>query len=105
CLWFGALCWHRGRRVGDFSTLGVGWAASWESREPVASCPWALGSASRLFRTFVSQEEGRKAHPGKDLPETIPYLEICTIGHQVPDDDTSFKFQCAVNGFLKENKD
>ncbi|XP_073647336.1 RNA/RNP complex-1-interacting phosphatase isoform X2 [Tursiops truncatus] len=40
-----------------------------------------------------------------DLPETVPYLKICTIGHQVPDDDTIFKFQCAVNGFLKENKD
>ncbi|XP_036119095.1 RNA/RNP complex-1-interacting phosphatase isoform X3 [Molossus molossus] len=41
----------------------------------------------------------------KDLPETIPYLKIFTIGHQVPDDDTIFKFKCAVNGFLKENKD
>ncbi|TEA39220.1 hypothetical protein DBR06_SOUSAS7610047, partial [Sousa chinensis] len=41
----------------------------------------------------------------EDLPETIPYLKICTIGHQIPDDDTIFKFQCAVNGFLKENKD
>ncbi|XP_066888262.1 RNA/RNP complex-1-interacting phosphatase-like [Kogia breviceps] len=41
----------------------------------------------------------------KDLPETIRYLRICTIGLQVPDDDTIFKFPCAVNGFLKENKD
>ncbi|TEA30019.1 hypothetical protein DBR06_SOUSAS4510078, partial [Sousa chinensis] len=41
----------------------------------------------------------------EDLPETIPYLKICTIGHQMPGDDTIFKFQCAVNGFLKENKD
>ncbi|XP_059871334.1 RNA/RNP complex-1-interacting phosphatase-like [Globicephala melas] len=41
----------------------------------------------------------------EDLPETIPYLRICTIGHQMPGDDTIFKFQCAVNGFLKENKD
>nr|XP_058917983.1 RNA/RNP complex-1-interacting phosphatase-like isoform X2 [Kogia breviceps] len=56
-------------------------------------------------RTFIGQEEGRKGHPGKDLPETIRYLRICTIGHQVPDDDTIFKFPCAVNGFLKENKD
>ncbi|XP_054944829.1 RNA/RNP complex-1-interacting phosphatase [Physeter macrocephalus] len=40
-----------------------------------------------------------------DLPETIRYLRICAIGRQVPDDDTSFKFQCAVHGFLKENKD
>ncbi|TEA39180.1 hypothetical protein DBR06_SOUSAS7610002, partial [Sousa chinensis] len=41
----------------------------------------------------------------QDLPETIPYLKICTIGHQVPDDDISFKYQCAVKGFLKEHKD
>nr|XP_019568432.1 PREDICTED: RNA/RNP complex-1-interacting phosphatase [Rhinolophus sinicus] len=41
----------------------------------------------------------------EDLPETVPYLKIYTVGHQVPDDDTIFKFKCAVNGFLKENKD
>ncbi|XP_021554772.1 RNA/RNP complex-1-interacting phosphatase isoform X2 [Neomonachus schauinslandi] len=41
----------------------------------------------------------------EDLPETIPYLKIYTIGHQVPDDDTIFKFKCAVNEFLKENTD
>ncbi|XP_007950860.1 RNA/RNP complex-1-interacting phosphatase [Orycteropus afer afer] len=41
----------------------------------------------------------------EELPETIPYLKIFTVGHQVPDDDTIFKFKCAVNGFLKENKD
>ncbi|EPQ08692.1 RNA/RNP complex-1-interacting phosphatase, partial [Myotis brandtii] len=41
----------------------------------------------------------------EDLPETIPHLKIYTIGHQVPDDDTVLKFKCAVNGFLKENKD
>ncbi|XP_008065759.1 RNA/RNP complex-1-interacting phosphatase [Carlito syrichta] len=41
----------------------------------------------------------------EDLPETIPYLKIFTVGHQVPDDDTILKFKCAVNGFLKENKD
>ncbi|TKC35424.1 hypothetical protein EI555_008073 [Monodon monoceros] len=64
-LWFGALCWHQGRRVGDCGTLGVGWAASWGSHEPVASCPWTLGLGSRLFRTFIGQEEGQKAHPGK----------------------------------------
>lgn len=41
----------------------------------------------------------------EDLPESIPYLKIYTVGHQVPDDDTIFKFKCAVTGFLKENKD
>ncbi|XP_054945271.1 RNA/RNP complex-1-interacting phosphatase-like isoform X3 [Physeter macrocephalus] len=47
----------------------------------------------------------RRYYKPEDLPETLRYLRICTIGHQVPDDDTIFKFQCAVNGFLKENKD
>ncbi|XP_023973418.1 RNA/RNP complex-1-interacting phosphatase-like isoform X2 [Physeter macrocephalus] len=46
----------------------------------------------------------RHYYKPEDLPETIPYLKMCTIGHQVPDDDTIFKFQCVVNGFLKENK-
>ncbi|XP_075413057.1 RNA/RNP complex-1-interacting phosphatase [Tenrec ecaudatus] len=41
----------------------------------------------------------------KDLPETIPYLKIFTIGHQVPDDNTISEFKCAVNGFLRDNKD
>ncbi|XP_049565379.1 RNA/RNP complex-1-interacting phosphatase-like [Orcinus orca] len=47
----------------------------------------------------------RRYYKPENLAETIPYLKICTIGHQVPDDDTSFNFQCAVNGFLKESKD
>lgn len=41
----------------------------------------------------------------QDLPESVPYLKIFTVGHQVPDDETVFKFKHAVNGFLKENKD
>ncbi|XP_004609157.1 RNA/RNP complex-1-interacting phosphatase isoform X1 [Sorex araneus] len=41
----------------------------------------------------------------EDLPETIPYLKIFTMGHQVPDDKTISEFKRAVNGFLKENKD
>ncbi|XP_072793611.1 RNA/RNP complex-1-interacting phosphatase isoform X3 [Vicugna pacos] len=41
----------------------------------------------------------------EDLPETVPYLKIYTVGHQIPDDGTIFKFKCAVNGFLKENED
>ncbi|KAL0621576.1 RNA/RNP complex-1-interacting phosphatase [Plecturocebus cupreus] len=41
----------------------------------------------------------------EDLPETIPYLKIFTVGHQVPDDETVFKFKHTVNVFLKENKD
>ncbi|XP_067560795.1 RNA/RNP complex-1-interacting phosphatase-like isoform X3 [Pseudorca crassidens] len=47
----------------------------------------------------------RRYYKPEDLQEIIPYLKICTIGHLVPDDHTIFKFQCAVKGFLKENKD
>ncbi|XP_021490189.1 RNA/RNP complex-1-interacting phosphatase [Meriones unguiculatus] len=41
----------------------------------------------------------------EDLPETISYIKIFTVGHQVPDNDTIFKFKCAVKEFLKKNKD
>ncbi|KAM5250146.1 RNA/RNP complex-1-interacting phosphatase-like isoform 1-T1 [Hipposideros larvatus] len=41
----------------------------------------------------------------EDLPETVPHLKIYTVGHQVPDNNTIFKFKSAVNEFLKENKD
>ncbi|XP_004590833.3 RNA/RNP complex-1-interacting phosphatase [Ochotona princeps] len=41
----------------------------------------------------------------EDLPETVSYLKISTVGHQVPDDNTIVKFKRAVNGFVKENKD
>ncbi|OWK10110.1 DUSP11 [Cervus elaphus hippelaphus] len=47
----------------------------------------------------------RRYYKPEELPENIPYLKIYTVGHQVPDDDTIFKFKNAVNGFLKENKD
>ncbi|XP_058406911.1 RNA/RNP complex-1-interacting phosphatase isoform X2 [Diceros bicornis minor] len=68
-----------------------------------------------LFRKIQEQNEElgliidltytHRYYKPEDLPETIPYLKIYTIGHQVPDDDTVFKFKCAVNEFLKENKD
>ncbi|XP_003125055.4 RNA/RNP complex-1-interacting phosphatase [Sus scrofa] len=47
----------------------------------------------------------RRYYKPEDLPETIRYLKIYTVGHHVPDDKTIFKFKCAVDGFLKENKD
>ncbi|KAM5142871.1 RNA/RNP complex-1-interacting phosphatase isoform 2-T2 [Callospermophilus lateralis] len=47
----------------------------------------------------------QRYYKSEDLPETIPYLKIFTVGHQVPDNNTIFKFKCAVSGFLKENKD
>ncbi|XP_069845101.1 RNA/RNP complex-1-interacting phosphatase [Dipodomys merriami] len=47
----------------------------------------------------------RRYYKPEDLPESVSYLKIFTVGHQIPDDNTIFKFKCAVNGFLKENKD
>ncbi|XP_038602742.1 RNA/RNP complex-1-interacting phosphatase isoform X2 [Tachyglossus aculeatus] len=41
----------------------------------------------------------------KELPDTLLYRKIFTVGHHVPDDGTIFKFKCAVNQFLGENKD
>ncbi|XP_029391284.1 RNA/RNP complex-1-interacting phosphatase isoform X2 [Mus pahari] len=40
----------------------------------------------------------------EDLPETISYIKIFTVGHQIPDNDTIFQFKCAVKEFLKKNK-
>uniref|UniRef100_A0A8C6QWV1 RNA/RNP complex-1-interacting phosphatase n=2 Tax=Nannospalax galili TaxID=1026970 RepID=A0A8C6QWV1_NANGA len=47
----------------------------------------------------------QRYYKAEDLPETISYIKIFTVGHQVPDDDTIFKFKRAVKEFLKENKD
>lgn len=38
------------------------------------------------------------------MPETISYIKILTVGHQVPDNNTIFQFKCAVKEFLKKNK-
>ncbi|XP_005686413.1 PREDICTED: RNA/RNP complex-1-interacting phosphatase isoform X2 [Capra hircus] len=64
-------CRHPGLWAGSFCTLGVACAASWGSHEPVASCRWSLGPGSRLFWTFVSQEEGRKPHPRKSFEKHL----------------------------------
>ncbi|XP_027628761.1 RNA/RNP complex-1-interacting phosphatase isoform X2 [Tupaia chinensis] len=68
-----------------------------------------------LFNKIREQEEElgliidltytQRYYKPEDFPETVPYLKIFTAGHQIPNDDTIFKFKCAVNGFLKENKD
>ncbi|KAL6035260.1 hypothetical protein STEG23_032041 [Scotinomys teguina] len=44
-------------------------------------------------------------YKAEDLPETISYIKIFTIGHQIPSNNTIFKFKCAVKEFLKNNKD
>lgn len=72
-------------------------------------------SPSDLFNRIQEQNEElgmiidltytQRYYKPEDLPETIPYLKIFTMGHQVPDDKTISKFKYAVSGFLKENKD
>uniref|UniRef100_A0A452I1L7 Uncharacterized protein n=1 Tax=Gopherus agassizii TaxID=38772 RepID=A0A452I1L7_9SAUR len=41
----------------------------------------------------------------EELPETLCYSKILTVGHEVPDNETIFKFKCAVREFLRENRD
>ncbi|XP_062995277.1 RNA/RNP complex-1-interacting phosphatase isoform X2 [Elgaria multicarinata webbii] len=40
----------------------------------------------------------------EDLPDTLQYCKILTVGHEVPDHDTVFKFKSAVKKFLMENQ-
>ncbi|XP_075766767.1 RNA/RNP complex-1-interacting phosphatase isoform X2 [Pelodiscus sinensis] len=41
----------------------------------------------------------------EELPKTLCYSKILTVGHEVPDNETIFKFKCAVKEFLRENRD
>ncbi|XP_053125337.1 RNA/RNP complex-1-interacting phosphatase [Hemicordylus capensis] len=41
----------------------------------------------------------------KELPDTLQYCKILTVGHEVPDSETVFKFKSAVKKFLMENQD
>ncbi|KAJ7305313.1 hypothetical protein JRQ81_011232 [Phrynocephalus forsythii] len=40
----------------------------------------------------------------QDLPDTVQYCKILTVGHEVPNGDTIRKFQSAVKKFLMENQ-
>ncbi|XP_067388427.1 RNA/RNP complex-1-interacting phosphatase [Emydura macquarii macquarii] len=41
----------------------------------------------------------------EELPKTLFYSKILTVGHEVPDNETILKFKCAVKEFLWENRD
>uniref|UniRef100_A0A8C8VJJ2 RNA/RNP complex-1-interacting phosphatase n=1 Tax=Pelusios castaneus TaxID=367368 RepID=A0A8C8VJJ2_9SAUR len=41
----------------------------------------------------------------EELPKTLFYSKILTVGHEVPDNETIIKFKCAVKEFLRENRD
>ncbi|XP_044273320.1 RNA/RNP complex-1-interacting phosphatase isoform X2 [Varanus komodoensis] len=40
----------------------------------------------------------------EELPDTVQYCKILTVGHEVPDNDTIFRFKSAVKKFLTENE-
>ncbi|XP_072835199.2 RNA/RNP complex-1-interacting phosphatase isoform X2 [Pogona vitticeps] len=40
----------------------------------------------------------------EDLPNTVQYCKILTVGHEVPDGDTIHRFKSAVKKFLMENQ-
>ncbi|GAB1291013.1 RNA/RNP complex-1-interacting phosphatase [Apodemus speciosus] len=57
-----------------------------------------------VLRTKLRLLEEQQALLSSDLPETISYIKILTVGHQIPDNNTIFQFKCAVKEFLKANK-
>ncbi|XP_075300943.1 RNA/RNP complex-1-interacting phosphatase [Opisthocomus hoazin] len=41
----------------------------------------------------------------EELPATLCYSKILTMGHEIPNKHTIFQFQCVVKKFLRDNKD
>ncbi|XP_064353882.1 RNA/RNP complex-1-interacting phosphatase [Dromaius novaehollandiae] len=41
----------------------------------------------------------------EDLPATLRYSKILTMGHEIPNDQTIYQFKCVVKNFLRENQD
>ncbi|NXU77332.1 DUS11 phosphatase, partial [Oreotrochilus melanogaster] len=41
----------------------------------------------------------------EELPDTLCYSKIFTMGHEIPSSQTFFQFKCVVNKFLRDNKD
>ncbi|XP_054660434.1 RNA/RNP complex-1-interacting phosphatase [Grus americana] len=41
----------------------------------------------------------------EELPATLRYSKILTMGHEIPNKDTIFQFKCIVKKFLRDNKD
>ncbi|EOB02103.1 RNA/RNP complex-1-interacting phosphatase [Anas platyrhynchos] len=46
------------------------------------------------------------SHPlEKELPATLCYSKIWTMGHEIPNNQTIFQFKSVVKNFLRDNKD
>ncbi|KAK2513068.1 hypothetical protein Q9233_015698 [Columba guinea] len=41
----------------------------------------------------------------KELPATLCYSKILTMGHEIPNKHTIFQFKCVVDKFLRDNQD
>ncbi|POI26060.1 hypothetical protein CIB84_010189 [Bambusicola thoracicus] len=41
----------------------------------------------------------------KELPATLRYSKILTMGHEIPNNHTIFQFKCVVKNFLRDNRD
>ncbi|KFP69496.1 RNA/RNP complex-1-interacting phosphatase, partial [Acanthisitta chloris] len=41
----------------------------------------------------------------EELPATLCYSKIWTMGHEIPNKQTIFQFKCVVKQFLNNNKD
>ncbi|NXF99171.1 DUS11 phosphatase, partial [Sakesphorus luctuosus] len=41
----------------------------------------------------------------QELPATLCYSKILTMGHEIPNKQTIFQFKCVVKKFLRDNKD
>ncbi|NXA43854.1 DUS11 phosphatase, partial [Eudromia elegans] len=41
----------------------------------------------------------------EELPATLHYSKILTMGHEIPNSQTIYQFKCVVKDFLRDNKD
>ncbi|NXX99015.1 DUS11 phosphatase, partial [Centropus bengalensis] len=41
----------------------------------------------------------------EELPTTLSYSKISTVGHEIPNRNTIFRFRCVVKKFLRNNQD
>ncbi|XP_027557385.1 RNA/RNP complex-1-interacting phosphatase isoform X2 [Neopelma chrysocephalum] len=47
----------------------------------------------------------RRYYGPEELPATLCYSKILTMGHEIPNKQTIFQFKCVVKKFLNDNKD
>ncbi|XP_018110693.1 RNA/RNP complex-1-interacting phosphatase isoform X1 [Xenopus laevis] len=74
---------------------------------------WQRFSSADLIRDIQAQDEElgliidltctTRYYSPEELPESLHYAKIFTVGHEVPSDETIFQFKSIVNQFLEEN--